>query len=66
MVRVSEALDSVPLMFMRSAYTKSCRYIYGYQIGLNDQQLKFSTKNYTSHCSIPPASMKDKELWELL
>ena len=65
LVLVPEALDSVPLLFMRRAYTKCCRYIDGYQIGLNARQVEFATKKYTSHHSIPPAYMEDKELWEL-
>ena len=35
LVRVLEALDSAPLLFMRRAYKKYCRYINGYWIGLN-------------------------------
>ena len=65
LVRVPEALDSVPLIFMRRAYTKWCRYIYGYRIGLNARQLEFATKKYKSHRSITPAYMEDKELWDI-
>ena len=35
LVQVPEALDSVPLLFMRIAYKKCCRYTDGYRIGLN-------------------------------
>ena len=60
-----EALDSVPVLFMRRAYTKCCRYIDGYRIGVDAQQVEFATKKNTSHRRIPPACMEDKELWEL-
>ena len=30
------------------------------------RQVEFATKKYTSHRSIPPAYIEDKELWELL
>ena len=55
MVRVTEALYSVPLLFMRRVYTKCYRYINDYRIGINDRQVEFATKNYTYHRSIPPA-----------
>ena len=51
---VPEALNSVPLEFMRRAYTKCCRYIDAYRIGLSPEQVEFATKKYKSHRSIPP------------
>ena len=39
LVRVPEYLDSVPLLLMRRSYTKCCRYIDGYRIGLNARQV---------------------------
>ena len=60
LVRVPEALDSVPLMFMRRSYTKCCRYIDGYRIGIIDQKLELDKKSNTSHYRIPPACMEDK------
>ena len=65
MVRVLKALDSVPMLFMIIVYTKCCSYIDGYRIGLNARQLDFATNKHTSHRSITPAYMEDKELWEL-
>ena len=65
LVRFPEDLDSVPLLLIRRAYTKCCKYIDGYRVGLNSRQVKFTTKKYTSHRSIPPEYMEDKELWQI-
>ena len=65
LLQVPEALNSVPLLFMKRAYTKCCRYINGYRIVLNARHLYFATKKYTYHCIISPAYIDDKELWEL-
>ena len=62
---VPRILNEVPLSFMRRAYTKCCRYIDAYRIGLNPRQVEFATKKYKSHRSIPPEYMKDTELMSL-
>ena len=53
------ALDSAPLLFMRRAYTKCCRYIDAYRVGLTPEQVEFATTKYKSHRSIPPEFLKE-------
>ncbi len=47
------ALDSVPLVFMRRAYTKSVRYIDAYRSGLTPEQVEVAVKKFKSHRRIP-------------
>jgi transposase len=53
------SLDSVPLLFMRKAYTKCCRYIDAYRVGLSATQAEFAVKKYKSHRSIPAEFLRD-------
>ena len=47
------------IMFMRKAYTKCCRYIDAYRVGLSATQAEFAVKKYKSHRSIPAEFLRD-------
>ena len=57
--KVPEALDSVPLIFMRREFNKFCRYIYGYIVLLNTSKFELASMKYKTHHIIPEEFLKN-------
>jgi hypothetical protein len=56
---ILSALESVPLDCMRRFSRRACRFIDGYEKGLNGRQAAWASKKYKGHRVLPESIMCD-------